>query len=305
MKPSETDMQQDLVQEAMRYQIEASAYGAAPAIGAPAVGAPAVVAPTIGYKYFVTEIEAVVVRYQFSTPDKTVKCKREGGNEKEDGKRKKAEPKTKKGLIPKIPKKGLANKVPRKRQVVNALMVDNDVEVGREVNFNAISSEYGGDLLELKKGEEKDNNDKKDVEEKVKFEEEKVQETMVVAEVAKTDIVFFNQEEVDGEAYQSVDLQASTDQTTAIYVEKQTLEVEKTKDEASQLDLMKSEVDITSKKRHELTEEENNESAFKMACRMNELHAHLESFFRECYWNLLFKDPSPRMRKARWTKSGH
>ncbi|KAF6174461.1 hypothetical protein GIB67_025409 [Kingdonia uniflora] len=204
-------------------------------------------------------------------------------------------------------------------------MVDNDVEVGREVNFNAISSEYGGDLLELKKGEEKDNNDKKDVEEKVKFEEEKVKrkkmyniimryllnkrthdlKTMVVADVAKTDIVFFNQEEVDGEAYQSVDLQASTDQTTAISVEKQTLEVEKTKDEASQLDLMKSEVDITSKKRHELTEEENNESAFKMACRMNELHAHLESFFRECYWNLLFKDPSPRMRKARWTKSGH
>ncbi|KAF6136692.1 hypothetical protein GIB67_018695 [Kingdonia uniflora] len=161
-------------------------------------------------------------------------------------------------------------------EVVNALMVDDDVEVGKEVNFNAISSEYGGDLLEWKKGEEKDNDDKKDVEEKVKSEEEKVQEyvypilqmeeskngdekvddvveeddleqptvvvyytgkkdaqhdneTMAVAEVAKTDIVFFNQEEVVGEAYQ-----ASADQTTAVSIEEQTLKVEKTEDEASQ-----------------------------------------------------------------------
>ncbi|KAF6155106.1 hypothetical protein GIB67_035853 [Kingdonia uniflora] len=221
--------------------------------------------------------------------------------------------------------------------VANALMVDDDVEVGREVNFNAISSEYGGDLLEWKKGEEKDNYDKKDVEEKVKSEEEEVQEyvypilpmekskngdvkvddvveeedseqptvvTMVVAEVAKIDIVFFNQEEVVGKTYQ-----ASVDQTTTVSIEEQTLEVEKTEDEASQtkeskeeveqnkeevfegkddddgnlqnkpdpeqLVLMESEVDVTSKKRHVLTAEENNESAFKMACRMNQLHAHL------------------------------
>ncbi|KAF6138547.1 hypothetical protein GIB67_022581, partial [Kingdonia uniflora] len=139
----------------------------------------------------------------FYTPKKTVKHKREGGNEKEDGKMKKAELITKKiplkALIPKIPKKSLANKVPRKRrvefpeleniqstaknllqqvvpgeilEVVNNLMVDDDVEVGREVNFNAISSEYGGDLLE---GDKKNNDDKKDVEEKVKFEEEQPQ----------------------------------------------------------------------------------------------------------------------------------
>ncbi|KAF6144042.1 hypothetical protein GIB67_037715, partial [Kingdonia uniflora] len=54
-------------------------------------------------------------------------------------------------------------------------------------------------------------------------------ETMVVVEVAKIDILFFNQEVVVGKAYQ-----ASADQTTAISIEEQTLEVEKTKDEASQ-----------------------------------------------------------------------
>ncbi|KAF6164796.1 hypothetical protein GIB67_002452 [Kingdonia uniflora] len=192
-------------------------------------------------------------------------------------------------LIPKITKKGLANRVPRKRrvkfpelqniqstvknllqqvtpreilEVVNDLMVGDDVEVGREVNFNTISSECGGDLLDLKKGDEKDNDDKKDVEEKVKSEEEEVQEMKeskngdekfdgdekvddiaeeedseqptVVArytgkkKVAKTGIVFFNQEEVVSEAYQ-----ASADQTTVVSVEEQTLEVKKTEDEAS------------------------------------------------------------------------
>ncbi|KAF6145198.1 hypothetical protein GIB67_041393 [Kingdonia uniflora] len=357
-------------------------------------------------------------QYQFSTPEKTTKHKREGGNEKEDGKRKKAEQRIKKGkgewqkkaeeadvpnkkkkvegprkeaftdeqfdlvpliqlkgLIPKIPKKILANRVPRKKQVQflelqniqstaenllqqvapgeilvveNALMVDDDVEVGREVNFNAISSEYGGDLLMWKKGEEKDNDDKKDVEEKVKFEEEEVQEyiypilqmeeskngdekvdgdekvndvaeeddleqptivvyytdkkdvqpdneTMVVAEVAKTDIEFFNQEEVVGETHQ-----ASVDQITAVSVEEETLEVEKTTDEASQatyhlftgnftfifyflisitlfqVALMESEVDVTLKKRYALNEKEIKERAFIMACRMNQLHAHFD-----------------------------
>ncbi|KAF6141404.1 hypothetical protein GIB67_021220, partial [Kingdonia uniflora] len=158
-------------------------------------------------------------------------------------------------------------------------MVDDDVEVGREVNFNAISSEYGGDLLE-KKEDKKDNNDKKDVKEKIKSEEEQpqvaeeeeVQEieglnnsdekvddvekdgeekeseeeqpqvadeedskqptivTMVVAEVAKTDIVFFNHEEAAGKAYQ-----ASADQIIIVSIEEQTLEVTKTEDEASQV----------------------------------------------------------------------
>ncbi|KAF6165579.1 hypothetical protein GIB67_022750 [Kingdonia uniflora] len=92
-----------------------------------------------------------------------------------------------KALIPKIPKKGLANKVSRKRrvqfpelqniqltaknllrqvtpreilEVANAFMVDDDVEVEREVNYNAISSEYGGDLLEME--ESKNGNEKVD-----------------------------------------------------------------------------------------------------------------------------------------------
>ncbi|KAF6163515.1 hypothetical protein GIB67_002520, partial [Kingdonia uniflora] len=292
-------------------------------------------------------------QYQFSTPEKTAKHKQEGGNEKEDGKRKKVEPIIKKGLkkeaftddqfdhvpliqlktlIPKILKKGLANRVPRKRRVefleleniqstaknllqqvalgdgleaVNDLMVDDDVEVGREVNFKAISSEYSGDLLEWKKGDEKDSNEKNDVEEKVKFEEEQPQvaeeedsepptvvvyynnkkyETMVVAEVAKTDIVFFNQEEVVGEASQ-----ASVNQTTIIYVEEQTLEasVDQTTTvsveeqtivvaQAEELILMELKVDVTLKKRHALTDEEINERAFKMTCQMNQLHAHLD-----------------------------
>ncbi|KAF6156582.1 hypothetical protein GIB67_029347 [Kingdonia uniflora] len=281
-----------------RNQIEAPAIGAIPIIGAPTVGAPTVVAPAvsvpvIGSSSSATEIGAVVVRwetilyhleilhslgqYQFFTPEKTVKHKR-GDNEKEDGKRKKAEPRTwqqkyqkiekkKKGkgkwqkksnankknkkaeeadvplkkkvqgtkkeaftdeqfdqvalieLKTLIPKKGLANRVLRKRrtefpkleniqstaknllqqvapggglEVVKYLMINDDVEV----NLEAISSEY---------------------------------ETMVVAEVAKIDIVFFNQEEVVGEAYQ-----ASTDEITVISVKEQTLEVEKTEDEASQ-----------------------------------------------------------------------
>ncbi|KAF6145347.1 hypothetical protein GIB67_016808, partial [Kingdonia uniflora] len=208
------------------------------------------------------------------------------------------------------------------------------------------------------KGEEKDNDDKKDVEENFKSEKEEVQEyvypillmeesnngdekvdsdekvkdvaeeedseqptvvvyytekkdvqpdnvTMVVLEVAKTDIVFFNHEEVVGETYQ-----ASVDQITVVSVEERTLKVEKTKDEANltkksneevehnkeevfkgkdeddgniqnnpdpeHLILMESEVDVTLKKRHALTEEKINESVFKMACEMNRLHAHLD-----------------------------
>ncbi|KAF6170917.1 hypothetical protein GIB67_014734 [Kingdonia uniflora] len=131
---------------------------------------------------------------------------------------------------------------------------------------------------------------------------------MVVVEIAKTDIVFFNQEEVVGEAYQ-----ASADQTTAIFVEEQTLEVKKTEDIASQeqtievartevvishqkkdvgeasqtkeskeeLVLMESEVDVTLKKWHALTRDEINERAVKMACEMNRLHAHLDGLSPE------------------------
>ncbi|KAF6137081.1 hypothetical protein GIB67_030845 [Kingdonia uniflora] len=158
-----------------------------------------------------------------------------------------------KTLIPKITKKGLANKVPRKRraefpeleniqstvenllhqvalgeglEVVKDLMVDDEVEVERKVNLEVISSEYGGDLLELKKGDEKDNEDEKDDDDEKDVEEKTMVVvevyTMVVAEVEKTDIVFFNLEEVVGEDYQ-----ASVDQTTAVSIEEQTTEIAK------------------------------------------------------------------------------
>ncbi|KAF6147463.1 hypothetical protein GIB67_022123, partial [Kingdonia uniflora] len=52
--------------------------------------------------------------------------------------------------------------------------------------------------------------------------------TMVVAEVAKTDIVFFNQ------GRKLLVKLISVDQTTVISIKEQTLEVEKTEDEASQ-----------------------------------------------------------------------
>ncbi|KAF6146696.1 hypothetical protein GIB67_008982, partial [Kingdonia uniflora] len=99
---------------------------------------------------------------------------------------------------------------------------------------------------------------------------EKKDEIMVVVEVAKTNIVFFNQEEVIGEAYQasidqtivvsveeqtleSIYLQASAYQTTTVSVEEHTPEVEKTEvvishqeediDEASQTKESKEEVE--------------------------------------------------------------
>ncbi|KAF6156466.1 hypothetical protein GIB67_040574, partial [Kingdonia uniflora] len=53
--------------------------------------------------------------------------------------------------------------------------------------------------------------------------------TMVVTEEAKTDIVFFNQEEVVGETYQ-----ASADQATVVSVEEQTLETKESKEEVKQ-----------------------------------------------------------------------
>ncbi|KAF6158914.1 hypothetical protein GIB67_012331 [Kingdonia uniflora] len=97
---------------------------------------------------------------------------------------------------------------------------------------------------------------------------------MVVAEVAKTDIIFFNQEEVVGEAYQEVEQsKEEEDVDEASQTKKSKEEVEQSKEE---LVLMESEVDVTLKKRHALTDAEINERAFKMACRMNQLHAHLD-----------------------------
>ncbi|KAF6171990.1 hypothetical protein GIB67_029408 [Kingdonia uniflora] len=290
----------------------------APAIEPPAVGVPVVSTPIIGSSSTATKIGAVVVRshgkmlegnsmssvrdstlplgdtpllgqYQFSTPDKTAKYKREEeGNEKEDGKRKKVEPRTwQRDLQQKInrlkrrkriSKKGLANRVSRKRQakfsevvqstaenllqqvahgegleVVKYLVVDDYVEVRMEVNLETISSEYGGGLL--KKGDKKDDEDEKDVEKKVKF-VEKVQPQVTKGEevqemeeskngdekvddvekdgegVAKTDIVFFNQEEVIGEAYQTKESKDELEQSKE----------EKDIDEASQTKESKKEV---------------------------------------------------------------
>ncbi|KAF6146565.1 hypothetical protein GIB67_008851 [Kingdonia uniflora] len=378
-----------------RNQIKTPTIGAAPAISVPAVDAPAVGAPTIvGDSTLPLGDTPLLGQYQFSLLEKTAKRKREEGTKKEtfiDEQFDHVPLIQLKILIPKIPKKGLANRVPRKKraefseleniqstaknllqqvtpgeglEVVIDLMVDDDAEV----NLEAISSEYGGDLLKRKKGDEKDNNDKKDVKENAKSEEEQPQvveeedseppTTMVVVEVAKIDIVFFNQVEIVGEAYQSIYLHASADQKIVVSVEEQTLEVEKTEDEASQasadqttavyvneqtievaqtdvvishqeedagkasqsklskeeveqnkeevvegkddddgnlqnkpnpeqvikemvvdqtnLGLMESEVDITLKKRHALTEDEINERTFIMAYRMNQMHAHLD-----------------------------
>ncbi|KAF6144081.1 hypothetical protein GIB67_007542, partial [Kingdonia uniflora] len=116
---------------------------------------------------------------------------------------------------------------------------------------------------------------------------------MVVALVVKTNIVFFNQEEVIGETHQ-----ASTNQTTVVSVEEQTLKVEKTEYEASQtkvskdeLVLMESEVNVTLKKRHALNEDEINEIAFNMACRMNQLPAPFDDLLSGVLLESLIQRP--------------
>ncbi|KAF6170786.1 hypothetical protein GIB67_015738, partial [Kingdonia uniflora] len=161
----------------VRYQIEAPTIGAALAIGAPAIGIPAVGAP------------AAIVPAISSSSSTT---------EIGDVLVRQAAP----GEILEVP---------------NALMVDYDVEFGREVNFNALSPEYGGDLLETKECKEE---------------------------------VFEGKDDDDGNS--------------------------PNKPDPEQLVLMESEVDITLKKRHALTEEEINKSDFKMACKMSRLHAHLD-----------------------------
>ncbi|KAF6156621.1 hypothetical protein GIB67_014600 [Kingdonia uniflora] len=77
-------------------------------------------------------------------------------------------------------------------------------------------------------------------------------------EVAQTKLVISHQEEDVGKASKS---------------KKSKEEVEQNKEE---LILMESEVDVTLKMRHALTEDKINEGAFKMACRMNQLHAYLD-----------------------------
>ncbi|KAF6154847.1 hypothetical protein GIB67_033876, partial [Kingdonia uniflora] len=258
MKPSETDIQQGLVQEVMINQIEAPTIGVVPAIGSSSSA---------------TEIEAIVVRvcsqlkehgkmfhnhgkmlerilmytvgdstlplrdtpllgqYQFSTPKKITKHKREGGKGKwhkksnANKKNKKAEEvdvplkkkveSTKKEaftdeqfdhvpliqlktLIPKIPKKGLANRVPRKRRAKFP-----ELENIQSTAENLLQQVAPGEGLE------------------------------VVKDLMVDDDVEMNLEAISSE-YCGGLLKASADQTTVVSAKEQTLEVRKTEDEASQ-----------------------------------------------------------------------
>ncbi|KAF6144175.1 hypothetical protein GIB67_004848 [Kingdonia uniflora] len=231
----------------MRNQIEAPTIGTVPTVGAPAVIAPTVDAPVIvGDNTLPLGDTPLLGLYQFYTHEETVKRKREGENL----------------LQQVVPGEGL--------EVVKDLMVDDDVEV----NLEAISSKYGGGLL---KGDKKDNDDKKDVEENVKSEEEQPQVAKEEDSKPPTVVVYYNgKKDVQHANETMVVAEASVDQKTVVSVEEQTLEVEKTEDKASQLVLMESEVDVTLKKMHVLTEDEINERAFIMACRINQLHAHLD-----------------------------
>ncbi|KAF6147990.1 hypothetical protein GIB67_024165 [Kingdonia uniflora] len=80
------------------------------------------------------------------------------------------------------------------------------------IGSSSTVTEIRAAVVRCKNGDKKDDEDEKDVEEKVKSveeeqpqvaKEEEVQETMVAIKVAKTDIIFFNQEKVVGEAYQT------------------------------------------------------------------------------------------------------
>ncbi|KAF6139319.1 hypothetical protein GIB67_021529 [Kingdonia uniflora] len=84
--------------------------------------------------------------------------------------------------------------------MVKDLMVDDDVEVGREINLEAISSEYGGDFLEYVKwkkgkidGEEKAEDDKEQPQvvddEEVQEMEDSEHKTVVVYYDGKKDVV--------------------------------------------------------------------------------------------------------------------
>ncbi|KAF6158989.1 hypothetical protein GIB67_042070 [Kingdonia uniflora] len=76
--------------------------------------------------------------------------------------------------------------------VVKDLMVDKDVKVGRKVNLEAISSEYGGGLLEWKNGDKKVNDVEKDGEEKAKSEEEQHQVVEEEDSEQQTIVVYYN-----------------------------------------------------------------------------------------------------------------
>ncbi|KAF6177068.1 hypothetical protein GIB67_015943 [Kingdonia uniflora] len=210
-----------------RHQIEV------PVIGVPLVSAPTVVVPATGSSSSATEIGAVVVMvyshlaehvlYHFEmlhslgSTSSLLLRKPCNASEKEVmrnniGKRKKAKSRTKKGKE-EWQKKAEEVDAPNKKKKVKGPKKE------------ALTDEqfYHVPLIHLKALTLKI--PKKGLANRVP----RKRRTMVVAEVAKTYIVFFNQEKVIGEAYQ-----ASTDQTTPVSAKEQTLEVEKTKDKTSQ-----------------------------------------------------------------------
>ncbi|KAF6174694.1 hypothetical protein GIB67_008749 [Kingdonia uniflora] len=174
--------------------------------------------------------------------------------------------------------------------------VEDEVEVVREVNLEAISSEYGGDRLEKgavedeePEAKEKDNEDEKDGDdgEKAKSVKEEPLQVANEEEVQIVVVYFINKKDIVEEANKT-----SVDQTTGVYVEEQSKE-EMVKgndddDETLQkkplpmkiiiemLALMESEVDVILKKRHKLTDEDINDRALTWAYQMNLLQAYLE-----------------------------
>ncbi|KAF6140941.1 hypothetical protein GIB67_030152 [Kingdonia uniflora] len=68
---------------------------------------------------------------------------------------------------------------------------------------------------------------------------------------------------------------------------------------------MESEVDVTLKKRHTLTDKDNNERTFKMACQMNLLHAHLDELLPEVLLESFIQRPISQDEKNWWTNSDH
>ncbi|KAF6159259.1 hypothetical protein GIB67_032030 [Kingdonia uniflora] len=157
------------------------------------------------------------------------------------------------------------------------------------IGSSFIATEIRAVVVRWKKGDEKYNNYKKDVEENVKSEEEQPQVAKEEDSQPPTVLAYYNIKKDVHHANESTYLHASADQKTFVSLEEQTIEVAQTEvvishreedvSEASQVTyhfFAESEVDVTLKKRHALTEEEINERAFKMAYRMNQLHAHLD-----------------------------
>ncbi|KAF6162562.1 hypothetical protein GIB67_003108 [Kingdonia uniflora] len=187
--------------------------------------------------------------------------------------------------------------------------IEEKVKSVEEEQPQVVKEEEVQEMEELKNGDEKIDNVEKDGNEKAKSKEEQPQviededsklPTIVVYynrkkyvqhanEVSKTYIIFFNQEKVIGEAYQTKKSKGEEDVDKASQELAQSKEeVVKGKDDDDgnlkkkpdpvqlQLALMESEVDVTLKKRHILTDEDINERAFKMACQMSLLHVHLD-----------------------------